>query len=249
MSNSKKKHLTLVEELIRRGLAKDQPHATGLILSGQVVVNDQRVDKIGSHVTELCQIRLKNQERFVSRGGDKLLSAIEALSLTENFKDKTVLDIGSSTGGFTDCVLQLGATKVIAVDVGTNQLAWKLRNNPRVMSFEKTDIRDYIHDSSIQIDWVVADISFNSLTRVTKSIVSIAPSAKLLLLIKPQFELPAELVPEGGVVLDEADRELAVASVSSEISNIGYQILGTIDSAIKGRTGNQEIFIYCAPTT
>lgn len=235
----------LDETLVRIGLADAISTARALIMSGDVIVDDQRVDKIGALVAETSKIRLKDEGRFVSRGGDKLLAAIEDLNLIDAFNDKIVLDIGASTGGFTDCLLSLRAQHVTALDVGTAQLAWRLRQNPRVTSIEKTDLKKFSPDTPLQYDWVVADLSFTSLAKLIPDIHRVAPRASLLLLIKPQFELPREMIPDGGIVTSESDRQRAVESVRDACEREGYVIQNTVDARITGRQGNREIFILC----
>lgn len=243
MAPTKRKKARLDEELVRRGFADAKKTAQARIMAGDVVVDDQRVDKPSAMIYQDAVVRLKDESRFVSRGGDKLFAAIEDLGLKERFKDKIVLDVGASTGGFTDCCLQLGAAKVVAVDVGTNQLAWTLRNDPRVISVEQTDIRTYDPPSGLMFDWVVADVSFNSLARLASAIVKLAPRAKLLLLIKPQFELPKELVPAGGVVTDDNDRHAAIVMAKSALEACGKNIEAQVDARVAGRSGNREIFV------
>lgn len=214
-------------------------------MAGEVVVDDQRIDKPSTMITEDATLRLKDEGAYVSRGGDKLFAAIEDLDLREEFKGKTVLDVGASTGGFTDCCLKLGASRVVAVDVGTNQLAWALRTDPRVLSVEQTDIRVYTPPHDIQFDWVVADVSFNSLARLAPAIVKIAPKARLLLLIKPQFELPRERVPDGGIVSDEQDRQDALQIAIDALTACGKKVKSQIDARVAGRSGNRELFLLC----
>jgi 23S rRNA (cytidine1920-2'-O)/16S rRNA (cytidine1409-2'-O)-methyltransferase len=194
-------------------------------------------------ISDRAQIRIKGQSRFVSRGGEKLFSAITDLGLEQEFNGKVVLDIGASTGGFTDCLLQMGASKSIALDVGTAQLDWRLRQDPRVSSIEKTDIKDFNPVGFPEIDWVVADVSFTSLAKLIPSIRKAAPKARLLLLIKPQFELPRDRIPDGGVVTDDEDRHQAVETVKSALLKDGYNVVGTLDAKVVGRQGNREIFI------
>lgn len=241
---SSKKSRRLDEMLVALGLCETLAAARSTIMAGNVIVNEQRVDKPGSLVASDASIRLKSPERFVSRGGDKLWAAIIGMNLKDAFKDKTILDVGASTGGFTDCVLQLGAQRSIALDVGTAQLDWRLRNDPRVISIEKTDITDFIPSKEHEIDWVVADVSFTSLARLIPFIRKAAPKAQLLLLVKPQFELPREKVPEGGIVVNEQDRAQALDSVIQSLESNGYIIKQTLDAAVPGRQGNREIFVF-----
>jgi 23S rRNA (cytidine1920-2'-O)/16S rRNA (cytidine1409-2'-O)-methyltransferase len=182
-------------------------------------------------------------ERFVSRGGEKLLAAITALNLKDDFIDKVILDVGASTGGFTDCVLQLGAKTSIALDVGTAQLDWKLRSDPRVIAIEKTDIKEFDAPADHVINWVLADVSFTSLAKLIPYIRKSAPKARLLLLVKPQFELPREKIPDGGIVTDDQDRALALELVVKALKSEGYTIEQTLDAPVAGRQGNREIFV------
>ncbi len=237
----------LDDHLVAIGLADSTNAARALIMSGDVIVDDQRIDKPGIKVSLNSQIRLRDEGRFVSRGGEKLFSAIEDLSLKDEFKGKTALDVGASTGGFTDCLLSIGAEHVTALDVGTAQLAWKLRLDPRVTCIEKTDIKQFQAESLTAFDWVVADLSFTSLAKMIPEIRRVAPHAKLLLLIKPQFELPRHLIPEGGVITNHEDRTLAITMVEEACQRHGLTVCKTLDAKITGRQGNQETFIFCVP--
>lgn len=225
------------------GLSESLAAAKALIMSGNVIVDDQRQDKPGIMVRDNAKVRIKGQSRFVSRGGEKLFAAITDLGLEKDFINKVVLDIGASTGGFTDCLLQMGAEKSIALDVGTAQLDWTLRKDPRVVSLEKTDIKDFVPAGFPEIDWVVADVSFTSLAKIIPFIRKSAPKARLLLLIKPQFELPRDKIPDGGIVSDDSDRHQAVEIVKQALLNEGYKVVGSIDAKVIGRQGNREIFI------
>lgn len=242
----RKNKIRLDEILVARGLADNVPAAQAMIMAGDVIVDDQRVDKPGTRISDKSQIRTKESDRFVSRGGSKLDYAILDLGLSSAFEGSTVLDVGASTGGFTDCVLSHGARKVIAIDVGTAQLAWKLRNDPRVECIENMDIKDYQPDSKLNFDWVVTDVSFTSLSRLLPSISKVAQGANLLLLVKPQFELPKEKVPLGGVVTNDGDRREAVNTVTSALENLNYQINQTVDARVHGAQGNREIFVYAS---
>ena len=242
----KKRKLKLYKALTERGLVESEPKAKALIMAGKVVVNDQRADKAGPLVTDKCQIRVKRDEKFVSRGGLKLESALDDFGLREDCNDIIALDVGSSTGGFTDCLLQHGAKKVYALDVGSNQLAWSLRNDPRVESMEQTDIRKVDGLIDEQISMVVADISFNSLSFLLPHIMDAVPKAgvRFLLLVKPQFELDASQIPDGGVVADDAARQVALEKVISAVKEQGFDEVASKDCQLAGRTGNREIFIY-----
>jgi 23S rRNA (cytidine1920-2'-O)/16S rRNA (cytidine1409-2'-O)-methyltransferase len=189
---------------------------------------------------------VKGDSKFVSRAGEKLDLALEDLQLKKAIHGKVVLDIGASTGGFSQCCLDCGAKHVIALDVGKAQLAWELRQDPRITCLEQTDIRDFDPGAFPAIDWVVADISFNSLARLAPAIRLAAPGVDVgfLLLIKPQFELPRADVPSGGVVLDEALRQKAVTAVCKAMAAVGLGDGITVDAKVAGKSGNREIFYY-----
>ncbi len=242
----KNKKISLLNLMIQRGLAVNEDQARGLIMAGQVIVDDQRVDKPGKLISSLAQLRVKGQNPYVSRGGAKLAGAVADLGLASEFNNSVVLDVGASTGGFTDCSLQLGARYVYAVDVGTNQLAWKLRNHPRIKSMEKTDIRTFESCIDSEISIVVADVSFTSLSNVLPSILRASPKSgvRYLLLIKPQFELDPSLVPVGGIVADEGLRQLAVNHVIATLAHLRFLNPTVIESKVAGRNGNKEVFIF-----
>lgn len=242
-NKKQKARIRIDDELVRRGIADSKKTAQSMIIAGEVIADDQRVDKPSAMISPDAVLRLRDESKYVSRGGDKLFAAIQDFKLEDAFAGKVILDVGASTGGFTDCCLQLGATRAVAIDVGTNQLAWKLRIDPRVESIEKTDIRDYQPADGTVFDWVVADISFNSLARLTESIVKIAPQARLLLLIKPQFELPRDRIPAGGIVEEEQDRQDALDLATQALLKCGKKIDAQIDARVAGRSGNREIFI------
>jgi len=235
--------------LVDSGLAHDIKHAQALLLSGVVLVNDQPRDKAGDLVGPDDKVRLKNAKaqkgRFVSRGGEKLYGAILDFDIASSYEGAVALDIGASTGGFTDVLLKLGASKVYALDVGTNQLAWKLRNDPRVESMEKTDIRMIESPIDPAISQVVADVSFNSLTRLLPSILKAVPSqgVQFLLLVKPQFELPSALIPKGGVVTDVEHHKMALEIVTNAVASLGLKPCRVLASRLQGKEGNQEYFL------
>jgi 23S rRNA (cytidine1920-2'-O)/16S rRNA (cytidine1409-2'-O)-methyltransferase len=234
-------------QLVARGLAGDLSEARALIMAGSVVVGDQRVDKPGAMISVDQPLRLKEQGRFVSRGGDKLAAALADLGLEDRLKGAVVLDIGASTGGFTQCCLALGAAQVLALDVGTSQLAWELRQDPRVTVLEQTDIRAFAPGDHPRVTFVVADISFNSLARLATAIHAAAPTAHdFVLLVKPQFELDRDEVPAGGIVDDAKLRQRAVDRVVAAFAGIGLAPLRSVASQVAGRGGNQEIFLHVA---
>jgi 23S rRNA (cytidine1920-2'-O)/16S rRNA (cytidine1409-2'-O)-methyltransferase len=233
------------EILVERGLAETVERARALVLAGKVVAGDQRVDKPSQLVAPDTPVRVKDESRFVSRGGDKLHAALEDFGLLAAVRGKTVLDVGASTGGFTDCCLHLGAAHVIALDVGTAQLAWELRQDARVTVLEKTDVRDFDPGAHPPVAFVVADVSFNSLARLAPALRAAAPGAGVtfVLLVKPQFELPRAAIPDGGVVVDEAMRQAAAAAVVEALAAAGLSGARTVDARVAGRAGNREIFL------
>lgn len=242
----KEKKIKLFEALVNRGLCESSERARSLVMAGQVLVNDQRIDKPGTLIPLSAEVRLKGRKRYVSRGGHKLEGALKDFSLSDTIQGLVGLDIGASTGGFTDCLLQHGASRVYALDVGTNQLDWSLRNDDRVISMEKTNIQDLKEPLSAEIQIVVADISFNSISRLLTHILGAVPGtgAKFLLLIKPQFELPSELVPEGGVVTNQEHRLLACQKVETQLLLQSCENIRFLDCHLPGKTGNREIFVY-----
>jgi 23S rRNA (cytidine1920-2'-O)/16S rRNA (cytidine1409-2'-O)-methyltransferase len=244
--SEKKDKYRLDERLITLGLAPDLTEARALIMAGQVLVDEQRIDKPGQLVRDGQNLRLKDQKRFVSRGGDKLWGAIQDLGLASLVSGATVLDCGASTGGFTDCCLQLGARKVYALDVGHNQLAWKLRTDPRVVVKEQCDIRQVTEVIDDAISFVVADISFNSVDRLLPALCAAVPAKAVdfLILVKPQFELSADAVPEGGVVSDDTSRQAALNIARQAMQREGLDFKQSVDSQVTGREGNREIFVH-----
>ena len=247
MTKPRDEKVRLDQLLVERGLADSLDAAKRLIMAGEVVVGDQRVDKPGTSVRRDEAVRLKDSgSRFVSRGGDKLQAALADLGLEASLRDAVVLDVGASTGGFTDCCLKLGARHVIALDVGTNQLVWELRQDKRVTVLEGTDIRAFDRAAHPPPDFVVADVSFNSLARLADAIVAAAPGARFLLLVKPQFELRRDQIPEGGVVEDQALKDEAVEKVTAAFVKLGLKRQAAVESKLAGRAGNREIFLYFA---
>lgn len=231
--------------LIERGLASDEREAAALIMAGKVVAADQRVAKPGDQLPSWVALRLKNTSKYVSRGGDKLEGAVRDFALEHIFRGKTVLDVGASTGGFSDYALKSGAAHVVAVDVGTNQLAWELRSDSRVSVFEQTDIREFNPSKAPPVDVVVGDISFVALEKIASAIVAAAGDAEnFILLVKPQFELAPEFVPSGGVVSDDEDRARAVAAAVVAFEQCGLEFVRSADSRVAGATGNREVFVW-----
>lgn len=231
--------------LVQRNLAESREKAKAVIMSGNVFVDGQREDKVGTTFDESVQITLKgNPLKYVSRGGLKLEKAVEQYKLV--LQDKICMDVGSSTGGFTDCMLQNGALKVYAVDVGTNQLAWKLRQDLRVISMEKTNVR-YLLPSDIEdrMDFISIDVAFISLTKVLLPIRDLlAENGEVVCLIKPQFEAGREKVGKKGVVRDKSVHIEVIERIIEYAGSLGFQILDLDYSPIKGPEGNIEYLLY-----
>nr|WP_225937299.1 TlyA family RNA methyltransferase [Myxococcus sp. RHSTA-1-4] len=230
--------------VVERGLAESRTKAQALILAGQVVVDDQRVDKPGTLVPLEAELRLKGEVLpYVSRGGLKLKAAIDRFGL--DVKGRVCADIGASTGGFTDCLLQHGATRVHAIDVGYGQLHEKLRTDPRVRSRERVNAR-YLTDEDLpeKVGAVVIDVSFISLTQVLPSVLPfLEPGGLLIALVKPQFEVGPERVGKGGVVRDAAARQEAIDSVTAFVREQGLTVRGVMDSPVPGPAGNVEALL------
>ncbi len=231
--------------LVERGLVESRERGHALILAGQVLVQGQKRDKAGALVPEDAEIRILGEVLpYVSRGGLKLEKALKEFAVS--VEGKTALDVGASTGGFTDCLLQHGAKKVYAVDVGYGQLAWKLRQEPRVITIERVNIRDIAPTLIPEpIDIAVIDVSFISLEKVVPAILKLLkPDSEIIALIKPQFEVGRGQVGKGGIVRDEASRSAAVDRVTDFIRGSGLEVKGVIPSPITGQDGNVEFLIY-----
>lgn len=241
----KKKKERLDVLLVKRGLAESREKAKAIIMTGNVFVEEQREDKAGSTFAEDAQIRIKGTPmKYVSRGGYKLEKAMELWHVP--LQDKLCMDVGSSTGGFTDCMLQNGAVKVYAIDVGTNQLAWKLRQDERVVSMEKTNIR-YVtpEDIADPIDFSSIDVAFISLTKVLIPVWNLLKNGgRVVCLVKPQFEAGREKVGKKGVVRDKKVHEEVVCRIMTYALSMGFEILGLSYSPIKGPEGNIEYLLY-----
>ena len=241
----KKKKERLDVLLVKRGLAESREKAKAIIMTGNVFVEEQREDKAGSTFAEDAQIRIKGTPmKYVSRGGYKLEKAMELWHVP--LQDKLCMDVGSSTGGFTDCMLQNGAVKVYAIDVGTNQLAWKLRQDERVVSMEKTNIR-YVtpEDIADPIDFSSIDAAFISLTKVLIPVWNLLKNGgRVVCLVKPQFEAGREKVGKKGVVRDKKVHEEVVCHIMTYALSMGFEILGLSYSPIKGPEGNIEYLLY-----
>ena len=235
--------------LTEQGFAESREKAKTIIMSGIVYVNNQKEDKAGAMFPEDCSIEVRGQTlRYVSRGGLKLEKAMKSFPL--ELAGAVCMDVGASTGGFTDCMLQNGASKVYAVDVGHGQLAWKLRNDERVVCMEKTNIR-YVTPEDIgeAVDFVSIDVSFISLTMVLGPVRAILkPEGHVTALIKPQFEAGREKVGKKGVVREKSTHEEVIEKVMLYDRSIGFSVLGLDYSPIRGPEGNIEYLVYLGNT-
>ena len=230
--------------VVERGLAETRQKAQAAILAGEVRVNGQRADKAGSLFSSDARIEMAGGSlRYASRGGLKLEGALEDFGVDP--RERICLDAGSSTGGFTDCLLQHGASHVYAVDVTTNQLAWKLRQDPRVEQIEINARMLKPEMLAKPPSLVTADLSFISVAKVLPALIrAAAADAELLVLIKPQFELERGAVGRGGIVRDPAQHQRAIEGVRNAAEAAGLRVLGVQPSRLAGAEGNQEFFLY-----
>lgn len=234
--------------LIDKGLFPTRNQAQVAIMAGLVFVEKQRVDKAGTQIDKDSNIEIKGKPHpYVGRGGVKLEGALKEFEL--DVKGKIALDVGASTGGFTDCLLQNGVEKVYAVDVGHGQLDWKLRNDPRVKVFERINARNLtLKDLGLttsNISLAVIDVSFISLSKILPAVYNLLTSgAGVVALIKPQFEAKREQVGKGGIIRDERVRREVVEQAKAEAEALGFETVGIIQSPITGADGNVEFFIY-----
>lgn len=231
--------------LVRRGLAESREKAKAVIMAGEVFVENQREDKAGQTFPVSAHIEVRGKKmKYVSRGGYKLERALESFPI--ELDNRVCMDVGSSTGGFTDCMLQSGASRVYAIDVGTNQLAWKLRQDSRVISMEKTNIR-YVTPDEIgePVEFVSVDVAFISLTKVLQPVRELmSDDGKIVCLIKPQFEAGREKVGKKGVVRDPGVHREVIAAVTEYARGIGFCIVGLTYSPIRGPEGNIEYLLF-----
>lgn len=231
--------------LVERGLAETRTAAQRLIMAGLVFSGERRLDKAGQGVAADTPLEVRGQPHpYVSRGGLKLEKALDHFSIP--VAGRLALDVGSSTGGFTDCLLQRGASKVYAVDSGTNQLAWKLRSDSRVISMEKTNIRDVTHRNVPEpVDLIVCDASFIGLrTALPAALALAARGAHLVALIKPQFEVGKGRVGKGGIVREPELHDEVCATIAEWLAaQPGWAVLGVTESPITGAEGNKEFLI------
>ena len=244
--------------LVDRGLTPSRERAQALILAGKVLVNEQKIEKAGASIDSESVVRLLGEDlRYVSRGGLKLEKALEHWRI--NLQGKVCLDVGASTGGFSDCLLQHGAAKVIAVDTGYGQMDFGLRNDPRIRLLEKTNAR-YLERSDVgeTIDFISMDVSFISATLVLPAVIRAASpdgslvgvgagrnfAGQIVVLVKPQFEAGRGLVGKGGIVRDESAQRAAVARVETALVEVGCAHTEWIESPILGGEGNREFLLH-----
>jgi 23S rRNA (cytidine1920-2'-O)/16S rRNA (cytidine1409-2'-O)-methyltransferase len=241
--------------LVERGLAPSRERARALILAGRVLVREQKVDKPGTAIQQDSPIRLLGEDQpYVSRGGLKLAEALNHWKIPVT--GRACLDVGTSTGGFTDCLLQHGAAHVTAVDTGFGQIAMKLRNDPRVHLLERTNARFLdprlfetvglaADKESSEITLLVMDVSFISATLLLGPVLAAAPAlSEVVILVKPQFEAGREHVGKGGIVRDPEAHKLAIDKVANCVRSLGWEVVETIPSPITGAEGNREFLLY-----
>lgn len=236
----------LDDALVGRGLLPTRERAVQEIRAGNVLVDEQVVDKPGARIKERAQLRLRHSPSpYVSRGGRKLQAGLDGFGV--NPSGRICADFGASTGGFTDCLLQRGASRVYAIDVGYGQLAWSLRTDPRVVVMERTNVR-HLTALPDPIGLLVGDLSFISLSLVLPAIHAVlAPGAEAVVLVKPQFEVDATDIGPGGLVSDEGLRRSALASVGAAAEAGGFRVLGEMESPVAGaRAGNREWLLHLA---
>ena len=238
-----KKKARVDQALVARGFFESRERAQRAIMAGEVRVGDRVFRKAAELIEVDAPISVVPPPQFASRGALKLAGALDFFGI--EVRGKTALDIGASTGGFTDCLLQRGAAKVFAVDVGHGQLAWKLRNDPRVMVMEKINARFLSREHvSDDIDLCVIDVSFISLTLILpRAFELITPAGVILALIKPQFELQRKDVSRGGIVREQVLHEKAQQKIVKFVEEANYHVVGLVPSTITGADGNQEFFI------
>jgi 23S rRNA (cytidine1920-2'-O)/16S rRNA (cytidine1409-2'-O)-methyltransferase len=230
--------------LVGRGLAESTQKAAAMILAGEVQVDGRRVEKAGRPVASNAQVKVTSrQQKYVSRGGFKLEGALQDFSV--NPANRICLDIGSSHGGFTDCLLQHGASHVYAVDVSVEQLDWKLRQGPGVIAVKRNARELRVEDVPELIDLIAIDLSFISVRKVIAPATRVAKSGAIfLILVKPQFELRREEIGRSGIVKDEKLHEKAILAVREHVESLGLEYLGVRPSRLAGAEGNQEYFLH-----
>jgi len=237
--------IRLDQLLVKEGLSPSRERARALILAGSVLVDEQMADKAGMLVSPQAHIRVKGKDSpYVSRGGQKLKGALEAFQI--DVSNLSILDVGASTGGFTDCLLQEGARHVYALDVGYGQLAWKLRIDPRVTSIERTNIR-FFDGTGLEgpVDLLTIDASFISLKLVIPAAVKfLKEDGFVLALIKPQFEVGKGQVGKGGVVRQPELQQNVLEEITTFLQKSGLEVIGTVVSPLLGPKGNREFFVF-----
>jgi 23S rRNA (cytidine1920-2'-O)/16S rRNA (cytidine1409-2'-O)-methyltransferase len=244
--------LRLDKLLLERQLVPSRERAQAMVLAGKVLVNGQKIDKSGTVVDASSEIRLLGDDlKYVGRGGLKLERALEHWKI--DIRDRLCLDVGASTGGFTDCMLQHGAARVIAIDTGQGQIAFQLRQDPRVRLLEKTNAR-YLTREQLgeEVDFIAMDVSFISATLVLPPVISAAfpqePNARsgrsLIVLVKPQFEVGRDLVGKGGIVRDASAQQQAVEKIRAAVQSLGANSIDVTESPILGAEGNREFLLY-----
>jgi 23S rRNA (cytidine1920-2'-O)/16S rRNA (cytidine1409-2'-O)-methyltransferase len=244
MKRGKTSKIRLDDLLVGRGLAENRNQAQALVLTGAVLVGDRPAGKAGTPIPADAEIRIRGEScPYVSRGGIKLRGALDVFGISA--AGLIALDVGASTGGFTDCLLQAGAAKVYAVDVAYGQLAWKLREDPRVVGIERTNIRTYDGAAiTDEIDIAVIDASFISLKLVIPPVLKLLKAGALLIaLVKPQFEVEKNEVGDRGVVRDPTLHRRVLAEIEAFGRGLGLLLLGSCDSPLTGPAGNREFFI------
>lgn len=243
MIDAMAKKLRIDSLLVERGLFDSRESAQRSIMAGEVKIGEQVAAKSSQLVDLDADVTVAEAQRYVGRGGQKLEGALDFFHI--DVAGKVALDIGASTGGFTDCLLQRGAKKVYAVDVGHGQLAWKIRNDPRVVVLEKVNARSLSSEQVPEhVDLIVIDVSFISLTLILPSAFDlIPPNGVIVALIKPQFELARQDVGRGGIVRDAVLHEKAQQKIAKFVEAAGHRVVGLVPSTITGADGNQEFFI------
>lgn len=234
--------------VLDRGLAESRARAQAMILAGQVLVGEQRIDKPGHMVDSSAEIRIKGETmRYVSRGGLKLEAALREFDVSA--EGKTCIDIGASTGGFTDCLLQHGATKVWAVDVGHNQLAWRIRQDPRIVVLEGQNARELDPEQfPVRFELATIDVIFISLTKILPALLPcLKDDAECIALIKPQFEVGKGEVGRSGVVTDPKKHRRVLTGVTRSAAETGFIAMNLIESPILGAEGNREFLVHLKP--
>lgn len=228
--------------LHKLNLTRSRSEAADLIKAGKVTANGKTINKSSHEISDTDEIKILEENRFVGRGGHKLNHALDIFNL--EVTDFIVADIGSSTGGFTDCALRRGASKVYAIDVGTDQLAPELRNDPRVVVMEQTDIRQ-VQNLPEKIDLAVIDVSFISLDKIMPSVINLLKNdGKIIALVKPQFEVGSDNLNKQGLVKTPELQIEALNKVKNDVENLDLKILGETDSPILGGSGNKEFLLY-----